>query len=162
MRRFASGRPRPSTPESVQPALLTSDEAVALSGLSRRELDVLRLLAEGHPYRVIAEKLVISDETVRSHVKRILRKTGQPNRTAAVTAALRAGIIQLSDNAALLPPGQSAQPAFTLPGDAAQVRFTPAEDGSRATFTLMGARATEPMPLRSPVPPAKGRAPRGH
>jgi DNA-binding CsgD family transcriptional regulator len=63
--------------------------------LTRRELDVLGLLAAGHSYRSIATQLVLSEETIRSHVKRILRKLGQPNRTAAVVSALQAGIIRL-------------------------------------------------------------------
>ncbi|MFQ5409158.1 MAG: response regulator [Anaerolineales bacterium] len=63
--------------------------------LSRREMDVLRLLASAATYREIGEQLYITEETVRSHVKRILAKLGQPNRTQAVVAALRAGLITL-------------------------------------------------------------------
>jgi DNA-binding CsgD family transcriptional regulator len=65
----------------------------ALGRLTRRELDVLRSLATGRSYREIATELIVGEETIRSHVKRILRKTGHPNRTALVTAAHRAGII---------------------------------------------------------------------
>jgi DNA-binding CsgD family transcriptional regulator len=65
----------------------------ALGRLTRRELDVLQSLAIGHSYREIATELILGEETIRSHVKRILRKTGQPNRTALVTAAHRAGIL---------------------------------------------------------------------
>jgi DNA-binding CsgD family transcriptional regulator len=74
----------------------------ALDRLTRRELDVLRSLALGYSYRQIGAELILSEETVRSHVKRILRKTGQPNRTALLTAALRAGIIDI--------PGGGAKP----------------------------------------------------
>ena len=63
--------------------------------LTPRELDVLRLLATTHSYHEIASQLVVSDETVRSHVKRILRKLGQPDRTQAVVAAMRAGLIEI-------------------------------------------------------------------
>ncbi len=64
--------------------------------LTPRELDVLRLLATTHTYREIAEELVIGEETVRSHVKSVLRKLQQPDRTQAVVAAVRAGLIDLS------------------------------------------------------------------
>jgi DNA-binding CsgD family transcriptional regulator len=61
--------------------------------LTRRETDVLRLLALGWTYRQIGERLVISQETVRSHVKSILRKLGAPTRAEAVAAARRSGIL---------------------------------------------------------------------
>ncbi|MFQ5400695.1 MAG: LuxR C-terminal-related transcriptional regulator [Anaerolineae bacterium] len=44
-------------------------------------------------YREIAAQLVIGEETVRTHVKRILAKLNQPNRTQAVIAALRWGLL---------------------------------------------------------------------
>ncbi|GAA5158479.1 hypothetical protein GCM10023321_38320 [Pseudonocardia eucalypti] len=51
--------------------------------LTRREVDVLRLLAAGETNQRIARKLVVSEGTVKSHVKNILRKLGAPNRVAA-------------------------------------------------------------------------------
>jgi DNA-binding CsgD family transcriptional regulator len=68
----------------------------AFSRLTARELEVLELLATTHSYRDIAARLSVSDETVRSHVKRILHKLGQPDRTQAVMAAIKAGLLQLS------------------------------------------------------------------
>jgi DNA-binding CsgD family transcriptional regulator len=65
--------------------------------LTRRELQVLRLMATSHTNRDIAEQLVVSEETIRSHVKRILRKLDQPDRTQAVVVAVRAGLIELPD-----------------------------------------------------------------
>jgi DNA-binding NarL/FixJ family response regulator len=62
-------------------------------GLTPRELEVLRLLATNSTYREIARELVISEETVRSHVKRVLHKLGQPDRGQAVLAATRAGLL---------------------------------------------------------------------
>jgi len=61
--------------------------------LSPREMDVLRLLITPATYRQIGVQLSISEETVRSHVKSILMKLNQPNRTQAVIAALRAELI---------------------------------------------------------------------
>ena len=63
--------------------------------LSQREMDVLRLLPTPATYRDIGHKLSISEETVRSHVKNILAKLDQPNRTQAVVAAVKMGLIAL-------------------------------------------------------------------
>jgi DNA-binding CsgD family transcriptional regulator/tetratricopeptide (TPR) repeat protein len=61
--------------------------------LSGREVEVLRLLAEGLSNPDIAEKLVIGRRTVRTHVSHILGKLGAASRTEAVTIAHRKGII---------------------------------------------------------------------
>lgn len=63
--------------------------------LTPREMDVLQLMATAAIYREIGEQLHISEETVRSHAKSILAKLDQPNRTQAVIAAVRAGLISL-------------------------------------------------------------------
>ena len=63
--------------------------------LSPRELEVLNLMATPATYREIGEALFIGEETVRTYTKRILSKLSQPNRTQAVIAAIRAGIISL-------------------------------------------------------------------
>jgi DNA-binding NarL/FixJ family response regulator len=88
-------QPRPTARAGrVQPRVMQATGVAPESTLlSARELEVLRLLAKTHSYREIAGVLVISEETVRSHVKHILRKLGQPDRTGAVLAALRAGIL---------------------------------------------------------------------
>ncbi|HHH40406.1 MAG TPA: response regulator transcription factor [Chloroflexi bacterium] len=65
--------------------------------LTPRELEVLRWMATPATYREIAEHLVVSEETVRSHAKRILSKLQQPNRAQAVLAAVRAGLIELPE-----------------------------------------------------------------
>jgi len=63
--------------------------------ISQRELDVLELMATPATYRQIGEQLSISEETVRTHAKSILAKLKQPNRTQAVIAGLKAGLISL-------------------------------------------------------------------
>ena len=63
--------------------------------LTRRELDVLQLLAEGLPNKSIAERLGISDQTVKFHVASISSKLGASNRTDAVRLGLRRGLISL-------------------------------------------------------------------
>jgi DNA-binding NarL/FixJ family response regulator len=62
-------------------------------GLTRREVEILRLLATDRTYREIADELVLSEETVRSHVKHLRRKLGQPSRAEVVKAALKVGIL---------------------------------------------------------------------
>ena len=61
--------------------------------LSRRETDVLRLVASGLSNREIASSLVLSEHTVHRHVANILRKLGQSSRAAAAAQATRAGFI---------------------------------------------------------------------
>ncbi|MFC0315780.1 LuxR C-terminal-related transcriptional regulator [Gordonia phosphorivorans] len=53
-----------------------------LDSLTRREMEVLRLLARGYTYREIAEELFISVKTVETHASNVLRKTQQSNRNA--------------------------------------------------------------------------------
>jgi DNA-binding CsgD family transcriptional regulator len=63
--------------------------------LTRRELEVLELLALGLPNKAIAKRLDISDQTVKSHVASICGKLGAANRTDAVRLAVRHGLITL-------------------------------------------------------------------
>ncbi len=66
------------------------DDRVVFEGLlTRRELDVLRLLADGATNRAVADALVISSGTVKFHVNSILRKLHAANRAEAVTRYLR-------------------------------------------------------------------------
>jgi DNA-binding NarL/FixJ family response regulator len=67
-----------------------SDEA-----LTERETEVLRHIAGGNRNRDIAEKLFISEETVKVHIKHIMDKLGASDRTQAVAIAVRRGIILL-------------------------------------------------------------------
>jgi DNA-binding NarL/FixJ family response regulator len=62
--------------------------------LSPRELELLKLVAEGLSNKVIGEKLSISENTVKYHMKNILQKMGAQNRTEAVTMAIRSGHIK--------------------------------------------------------------------
>jgi DNA-binding NarL/FixJ family response regulator len=67
-----------------------SDEA-----LTEREVEVLREIAGGNRNRDIAEKLFITEETVKVHIKHIMEKLGASDRTQAVAIGVRRGIIQL-------------------------------------------------------------------
>jgi LuxR family transcriptional regulator, regulator of acetate metabolism len=85
-------RPVVPPPVAVAPDAATGarDDRMVFEGLlTRRELDVLRLLAEGSSNRQIADALVISSGTVKFHVGSILRKLHAANRAEAVTRYLR-------------------------------------------------------------------------
>jgi DNA-binding NarL/FixJ family response regulator len=65
-------------------------------GLTRREFEVLTLIADGLENRQVADELILSVETVRTHVKGILRKLSARDRTHAVSLAYRSGLLLLS------------------------------------------------------------------
>jgi DNA-binding NarL/FixJ family response regulator len=95
------GRPAPDAMLSKNASLgelsLAIREALAghptdeLAGLTTRQREVLRLLAEGLDNAEIAARLGISERTARAHVSGVLRRLGVSNRTQAAVAAVRAG-----------------------------------------------------------------------
>ena len=70
-------------------------EHVSDDDLTAREIEVLSKIAGGNRNRDIAEKLCITEETVKVHVKHIMDKLGASDRTQAVAIGVRRGIIQL-------------------------------------------------------------------
>lgn len=63
--------------------------------LTEREVEVLRQVASGNSNKIIADRLSISEETVKAHMRNILSKLGANDRTHAVTIALKRGIIDI-------------------------------------------------------------------
>jgi DNA-binding NarL/FixJ family response regulator len=90
VRQVHAGKKRIPQAIAAQLAEHITDEA-----LTEREIDVLRHVADGNRNRDIAEKLRISEETVKVHMKHIMDKLGASDRTAAVAIGVRRGIIQL-------------------------------------------------------------------
>jgi DNA-binding NarL/FixJ family response regulator len=72
-----------------------SEDDLRIDPLTPREVQVLELLAEGLPNKAIADRLTISDQTVKFHVSSISGKLGARNRTDAVRRAVRRGMITL-------------------------------------------------------------------
>lgn len=73
-------------------------QSIPSVSLTPREHEVLEWMATPNTYKQIALELCVAEETIRSHAKNILEKMKQPNRGQAVLAAIRMGLIQLSEN----------------------------------------------------------------
>lgn len=73
-------------------------DRVARNELSSRELEILQLIASGLRNREIAEKLHISENTVRNHINNLLEKLDSRDRTEALTLALRQGLVRLEED----------------------------------------------------------------
>jgi DNA-binding NarL/FixJ family response regulator len=71
------------------------DEHTLRAGLSQREVQVVELISQGMRNREIAATLGISEETVHAHVRHVLAKLGASDRSAAVSIALKRGIIHI-------------------------------------------------------------------
>ena len=69
-------------------------EAKALQEITEREREVLALVARGHSNAEIAELLVLSEGTVKTHIKRIFMKLNLRDRTQAVILAYDVGLVQ--------------------------------------------------------------------
>jgi DNA-binding NarL/FixJ family response regulator len=63
------------------------------AGLTDREVEILRLVAQGRSNRDIAAELIIAEKTARNHVERVYAKLGVNNRTQASLAAIDRGLV---------------------------------------------------------------------
>jgi DNA-binding NarL/FixJ family response regulator len=90
IRQVHAGKKRVPPQLAAQLAEHMSDEA-----LTEREVEVLGQIAGGNRNRDIADRLFITEETVKVHIKHIMEKLGASDRTQAVAIGIRRGIIQL-------------------------------------------------------------------
>src|SRR6516162_5347728 len=90
IRAVHAGQKRLSSEVAAEIAEHATDDA-----LTPREVDVLRLVAGGNANKEIAAQLLLTEETVKSHIRNILAKLGANDRTHAVAIALKRGIIDL-------------------------------------------------------------------
>jgi NarL family two-component system response regulator LiaR len=95
-------RGEPSLEPSIARKVLTElstpqKKPLTADPLTERELDILKLVAQGRSNKEIAEHLVIAEMTVRTHVSNILGKLHLASRTQAALYALREGIASLED-----------------------------------------------------------------
>ena len=90
IRQVHAGKKRIPPQLAAQLAEHLSDE-----DLTAREIEVLSQISGGNRNRDIAEKLSITEETVKVHIKHIMDKLGASDRTQAVAIGVRRGIIQL-------------------------------------------------------------------
>ena len=72
-------------------------ERMGTRDLTEREIEVLRVLADGNSNKMIAEALHISEDTVKAHIKNILQKLDASDRTHAVTIALQRGYLRMAN-----------------------------------------------------------------
>jgi DNA-binding NarL/FixJ family response regulator len=90
VRTVHAGKKRIPPEIAVEMAEHHSDDA-----LTEREIDVLREVAAGNANKMVAQRLNVSEETIKAHMKNILSKLGANDRTHAVTIALKRGIIEI-------------------------------------------------------------------
>lgn len=90
IRTVHSGKKKIPPEIAVEMAQHHSDDA-----LTEREIEVLREVAAGNANKMVAQRLNISEETVKAHMRSILSKLGANDRTHAVTIAVKRGIIEI-------------------------------------------------------------------
>ena len=86
----------------IQPSLapllmkrMQENTSEVAEGLTKREMEVLKLIAEGMYNKEIAEKLMISEKTVKNHVSNIFRKINVSDRTQAAVYAIKNGFVEI-------------------------------------------------------------------
>jgi NarL family two-component system response regulator LiaR len=101
IRQIHRGEPAlpPNIARRVMLSLSQSTPAPPVETLTERELEVLRLVAQGRSNTEIAAKLTVTEVTVRTHVSHILKKLNLSNRVQATLYALKEGLVKLENGA---------------------------------------------------------------
>ena len=139
----------------LRPALLSRRSTERLPSLSNREREILDLLAQGLTGEQVAEKLVLSAETVKTHIRNAMSKLEAHTRVHAIAIALREGYISPPDGAgvAAVADGSTgrAQPAAPRPAHAAHRRHRLRRDPrGRAGRSATRTGATTPSACSAP------------
>jgi DNA-binding NarL/FixJ family response regulator len=92
--RTAAGGGSPLDPRAARSLLESKSAPDPLAGISPREREVLGLLLDGMPNKLIARRLAISEKTVKSHLTRVFRELGVTDRTQAALHAVREGLTE--------------------------------------------------------------------
>lgn len=87
----------PGVAKTVLSSIQTGEDRGEREDLTERETEVLKLIAEGLSNEDIADRLFISERTVRSHVSKILKKLELENRTQAALYAIKTGLAGIDD-----------------------------------------------------------------
>lgn len=90
-RRYVTGKP---TIERAQRPLVEASPAAVDAKLTRREYEVLSGMAAGQSNADIGRDLCLSEDTIKTHARRLFRRLGVNDRTSAVAHAIRNGIVQ--------------------------------------------------------------------
>jgi len=90
IRAVHAGKKRISPEVASQVAEYATDDT-----LTPREIDILQLIAQGNANKVIADRLSVTEDTVKAHVRNILSKLSANDRTHAVTIGVKRGFIEL-------------------------------------------------------------------
>lgn len=72
---------------------MSTEAVIDRNALTRREIEVLLLMADGLSNKLIAAEMGISDHTVKFHVENVIRKMGRGNRVGAVVEGFRRGLV---------------------------------------------------------------------
>jgi len=91
----AAAQGKPLLTSTIAARLMERMRGPTVEALSSREIEVLKLVAKGASNKEIADRLYITEATVKSHLLRIFGKLNVADRTAAVTKALEQGILRL-------------------------------------------------------------------
>jgi DNA-binding NarL/FixJ family response regulator len=92
--RAAARGESPFAPKAAQHLVASRSTPAIDEQLTAREREILVLLAEGHPNKIIARRLAIAEKTVKNHISRIFQIIGVTDRTQAALWAQRNGLVQ--------------------------------------------------------------------
>jgi|SRR5687767_2820662 len=81
-------------PHALSEPFIVNEEQLRQFGITKRELEILELIAQGMSNREIAEKLFVSENTVKTHSSHLFDKLGAKRRTQAVQIAKERGLIR--------------------------------------------------------------------